>query len=107
MNLPSYDLIEAQDAAQFLQDNSDMLILDVRTREEWDEGHIPHARHISIQELPERWQELPDDRGIGIVCICAVGGRSAAACEFLAAQGYTRLVNVVGGMMGYTGETTM
>lgn len=98
-------IIQAHDAAKFFRENPDVLILDVRTGEEWEEGHIPDATHLDIQELQERWQELPEDRDTGIACICAVGGRSAAACDFLASQGYRRLYNVIGGMNGYTGET--
>jgi rhodanese-related sulfurtransferase len=101
----SHEIVDAHDAAQFIEQHPDMLVLDVRTQEEWERGHIPQAIRIDIQDLPRRWQELPGDRAAGIICVCAVGARSAAACDFLAAQGYTNLYNVMGGMMGYTGET--
>lgn len=106
MNHDPHEILQAHDAASFFREHPEVLILDVRTLEEWDDGHIPTALHIDIQELHMRWQELPEDRDTEIVCICAMGGRSAAACDFLAAQGYRRLTNVIGGMMGYTGETT-
>lgn len=105
MNHENFATIQAHDAATYFREHPEAIILDVRTDDEWDDMHIPTAHHIDIQDLSERWQELPEDRNTHIVCICAVGGRSAAACEFLAEQGYTRLVNVLGGMMGYTGET--
>ncbi len=105
MTQQPYDVVQASDASKYIRENPDMLVLDVRTDEEWEGGHIPGASHISIQDLPDRWEELPEDRSVGIICICALGGRSAAACDFLAEQGYTRLINVIGGMNGYTGET--
>lgn len=99
-----FDSIDATEAAEYLRTHPEAVILDVRTDEEWSEGHIHGALHIDVRDLPQRIHDLPQDRTTLIVCICAVGGRSAAACDYLAQNGYTRLVNVDGGMTFYTGE---
>src|SRR2546429_7899787 len=69
-------------------------VLDVRTDEEWASGHVPGARHIPLDELSERSEELPTDARIYV--ICAGGGRSMAAAKALAGAGFDA-VSVAGG----------
>jgi hydroxyacylglutathione hydrolase len=57
------------------------LLVDVRERSEWDEGHVPGAIHIPYEELRERTHELPVDRPI--VLYCASGARSSLAASVL------------------------
>lgn len=97
--------IAASDAADYFAAHPECLVVDVRTDDEWNQGHISGAKHLDVQEIESRYTELPTDKSAPIACICAMGGRSSAACEFLANQGYTRLTNIDGGMNGYTGET--
>lgn len=73
----------------------DAVLLDVREDDEWQAGHAPDAVHIPLQQLPERYGELPDDQPIHV--ICKVGGRSAHAAAWLASLGRDA-VNVAGGM---------
>ncbi len=70
-------------------------VLDVRENDEWARGHIAGAQHIPLGDLPARFDELPDDKQV--VCVCAVGGRSARAAHFLNAAGKDA-VNLDGGM---------
>jgi hydroxyacylglutathione hydrolase len=70
-------------------------VLDVRTRSEWDEGHIPGARHVPLPELTARLDEL---RGAGPVAVhCQGGSRSAVAASVLAAAGVHDVTNVEDG----------
>lgn len=71
-------------------------VLDVRTDEEWAEGHLDGAQHIPLQQLPERLGEVDDK----IICQCAVGGRSAQATEYLLGQG-REAVNLDGGIQAW------
>ena len=71
------------------------VLLDVREPFEWDAGHAPEAVHVPMSQLSERARELPTDRTI--VCICHVGGRSAAVADALNRAGWDA-VNVAGGM---------
>lgn len=97
--------ISSLELDDFLSANPDAVLFDVRSREEWNEGHMPQAIHLDVRQLPARVSEVPNEPGKTVVCICAMGGRSGAACEYLAERGYRDLVNVAGGMLAYPGET--
>jgi len=75
------------------------MLLDVRTDDEWAAGRIAGARHIPIDELVARLGEVGDQ----VLCVCAVGGRSAHATQFLLAQGREAL-NLRGGVQAWAGE---
>ena len=68
-------------------------LLDVRTDGEWAEGRIAGSMHIPMDQLMQRLDEV-DDR---VVCVCAVGARSARVAQFLNAQGRDA-VNLDGGL---------
>jgi rhodanese-related sulfurtransferase len=74
---------------------SDAFILDVRTPEEWEAGHIPGATLIPLDELESRLAEVP--RGEEIVVICRSGNRSAAARDILLQAGFEAVTSVAGG----------
>ena len=57
---------------------------------------------LPIEQIEERWPEIPKD-GRTTLIYCAVGERSAAACEILSLQGYTNLHNLDGGIMSWSG----
>ncbi len=77
-------------------------VLDVRTAQETSGGMLPGAVHIPISELEERFRELPKDSRPKLI-YCAGGSRSAAACEFLAQEGFEELINLAGGISSWTG----
>ncbi|MGZ5310048.1 MAG: rhodanese-like domain-containing protein [Solirubrobacterales bacterium] len=61
-------------------------LLDVRRQHEWDAGRIPGARHVEVNELPERAAELAS--GKSLVIYCHGGSRSAMAAEALRTAGF-------------------
>lgn len=69
-------------------------LVDVRSAEEWGDGHLGGAVHIPVGELAARMGELPKDRPV--VVYCQSGGRSRKAAAQLAAAGYQ--VRDLGGM---------
>ncbi len=73
-------------------------ILDVREKNEWDEGHIINARHIPLSELRGRINEIPRDQPVYIHC--RSGQRSYNAALALQHRGYNNVYNVSGGFMG-------
>ena len=73
-------------------------VLDVREPDEWASGHIEGAQHIPLGELQARVSEVPDDRKV--LCVCAVGGRSGMATQFLASEG-REAINLDGGMYAW------
>lgn len=70
-------------------------ILDVREDYEWAEGHIAEAQHIPLGEVPERYDEIPLDEDVYI--ICRSGGRSLRAAAYLTQYGFDA-INIIGGM---------
>ncbi len=76
-------------------EQSDALIVDVRTPAEYDLGHIPGAINLPIDDLRERLGELPPSRPI--VVYCAVGLRGYLASNILRQRGYDDVRNLIGG----------
>ena len=74
-------------------------LLDVRTDGEWAAGRIDGSTHLPLDQLIARLDEVPDR----VVCVCAVGARSAQAALYLAAQG-RQAVNLAGGVSRWVGS---
>ena len=62
------------------------IVLDVRTKEEWDEGHTEGAEHIVLTVIPLEIEKIKS-WGKPIIAVCRSGGRSGQAAQFLANQG--------------------
>lgn len=77
-------------------------VVDVRTPQEFAEGHIPGAKLIPLQELETRLNEFSQDEKYLIVC--RSGNRSAQASEILVQNGMKQIYNMTGGMNEWTGE---
>jgi adenylyltransferase/sulfurtransferase len=90
--------ISASELAELRKRGEPFLLIDVRQPEEWQRARIEGARLIPLGELPARVAELADWKERRVVAHCHHGGRSAKACEILAAAGFTDLTNVVGGI---------
>ena len=76
--------------------NQEIYTLDVRTVEEWQQAHIPGATLIPLDQLPERYQELPTDEPILIYC--RSGNRSFQALTLLKDLGMEYLFSMDGGI---------
>jgi rhodanese-related sulfurtransferase len=87
--------IDVAEAKEMISDGAN--IIDVRDPHEYTAGHIPGAPLIPVGNVFARREELPKDGKI--IFACAVGQRSALACEMAAAAGITadRLYNLEGG----------
>ena len=80
-----------------------LAVVDVRSPQEWAGGHIEGALHIPVDDVQKRLSEVPRD-GRKLYVICAGGGRSTAAADFLANRGYLNVHNVEGGMNAWRGK---
>ncbi len=87
--VPEVDVDELQDRLA-----EGAVLLDVREPDEVDEARVSGALRIPLQSVPERVDEIP--AGGTLYVICAMGGRSRAATEFLRSHGMDA-VNVAGG----------
>jgi len=94
--------VEPAEALALYEKTPGLFVLDVRTPAEYASGHIPDAHLIPVDGLEDRLRELPPKDSVMLVH-CAVGGRSTAACQTLGLHGYTRLLNLVGGMHTWPG----
>jgi hydroxyacylglutathione hydrolase len=82
-----------------IESERNLVVLDVRQPQEWSDGHIEGARHITGAELPRRINEVPRD--VQVALICGSGYRSSVASSLLASRGYTKIANVLGGMSAW------
>ena len=83
--------ITAQEAKQIMDTEEGYIILDVRTQEEYDGGHIPGAILIPNTEIEARAEEELPDKNQLILVYCRSGRRSKLAAEALVALGYTNI----------------
>ena len=86
-----YMNILAEEAKQIMDTEEGYIILDVRTQEEYDEGHIPGAIVISHEEITEKAEEVLTDKDQLILVYCRSGRRSKIAAEALVELGYTNI----------------
>lgn len=91
--------IDAAEAALLAGDGT--LFVDVRERDEWEEGHLPGAVHVPRGFLEQRIEQLAPERDRPILLYCAGGSRSAFATKTLQELGYTNVVNLAGGYTGW------
>lgn len=74
-------------------------LLDVRTKEEWLEQHIPESHHIDLTTLKDHLNELPRNRPI--TTICRSGHRASLAASMLKKNGFQVVSNLRGGIQGW------
>ena len=78
-----------------ISDGGRVQLIDVRSPEEWSNGHLPGAKHIPLAALPDSLDEL--DKSVPIVLHCKGGGRSSIAASFLQSHGIANVANLAGG----------
>ena len=86
-----YVNITAEEAKQIMDSEEGYIILDVRTQEEYDQGHIPGAIVISHEKISEKAEEVLTDKDQLILVYCRSGRRSKIAAEALVELGYTNI----------------
>lgn len=89
------NVITPKEVALLMEDEKEVSIINVREADEVASGAIPGIKHIPLGELDERKEELAKTKQH--ILVCRSGKRSAAACNQLAAEGYT-VKNMAGGM---------
>ena len=84
-------------AAQELLSEDSVAVVDVRERDEWDEGHLPRAVHVPRGNLESRIERTVPDKSSKVLLYCAAGNRSAFAAKTLEELGYENVVSLAGG----------
>ena len=95
------DEITTPEAHRMLESGVPHAFVDVRPRDEWDEGHLPGALHVPRNNLESRVEALLPDKTQTLVVYCASGTRSAFATKTLRDLGYEHAVNLEDGFVGW------
>jgi rhodanese-related sulfurtransferase len=94
--------ISVRDLAERRSRDGAIVVLDVREPDELIAASLPGVVHIPMDEIPQRFGELPTDRDIAV--LCHSGRRSDMVARFLRANGYSRVLNVTGGIDAWSKE---
>ena len=97
-------LISASELIDRVARGDELTILDVRTVEEFAEGHVPGAINIPHTEVADRLAEIAAMGDTEIVLYCRSGLRAGVAADVLRAAGYVRLLHLDGDMLGWQAD---
>ena len=100
--LKNKNSISMKEAEKELQQDPSIVLVDVRSRQEYREVHIPNSLNIPLDQI-KMIQEKIRDKNSRLFVYCLSGGRSATACMYLEKMGYTDVTNI-GGISKWTGE---
>lgn len=95
--------ISAQEAVRLM--NQGALVLDIRSREQFDAAHVNGARNIPAAELEAQAESLKKYREKPVVVYCESGTLSPAAIRRMADNGFTRAVSLRGGLAGWRADS--
>ena len=101
----TYQQISAEEAKRIMDTETDFIIIDARTIEEFEEGHIKNAMLIPEYEIADRAEKELPDKGKLILVYCRSGRRSKIASEELVKLGYNN-VKEFGGIIDWPYEIT-
>ena len=96
--LANFESIDAKQAIALMEKDENVTLLDVRTIQEYKEGHLRDAALIPVQALAQNIGMLKTEKNKKILVYCATGNRSVAASRILEENGFTP-INVKGGIM--------
>ncbi|EPR69192.1 rhodanese-like domain-containing protein [Cyclobacterium qasimii] len=92
--------IDVEELKERLDNKEQFVFLDVRETYEYEEDNLG-AKNIPLAQLPNSLSELELNKEDEIIVHCRSGARSANAKAFLESKGYTKVRNVLGGIMAY------
>lgn len=93
--------IDVHQANELFAEQPDTALIDVREKNEWEEGHIPGARHVPRGYLELRIENAVPDKNKAVVLYCAGGVRSMLAARTLQEMGYHNVTSVGGGFTAW------
>lgn len=99
-----YQTITPESARDWLAKDSKIVLLDVRTAEEYAEKRIPNSQLLPYDEIFNRESELPADKNTPIIVYCRTGRRSEIAAQSLLKLGFTAVYDL-GGIQDWPYET--
>ena len=100
-----FDFFKQPDINQGVQEYKNAagaVLLDVRTPQEYREGHIPSSQNVPLQQL-DKVEEVTENKDTVLYVYCRSGARSRQAVSLLKHMGYTNVHNI-GGIAAYSGK---
>jgi len=92
----SIPAVHAASVEKMIEDDEHFILLDVRSEQEFDSGHLPGALNVYVGQLRDRISEVPADRSV--VTFCDSGRRASIAASILKAEGFDDVRNCLGSM---------
>lgn len=92
--------ISISEAKKLIKDNVPDVILDVRSNDEWKDGHLSSATHIPLDDIKKKFNKAYPNKKTKVLIYCRSGARAGNAAQILESQGYTNVYSVSGG--GYS-----
>ncbi|NLY11429.1 MAG: rhodanese-like domain-containing protein [Firmicutes bacterium] len=93
--------ITAKRLKEWTSKGKDLIIIDVRQPEEFEQSHIPDSILIPLDTIEESQQIADLERNSPIIVVCHSGNRSRTAQRMLQEMGFTRVANLTGGMLAW------
>lgn len=88
--------LSQEKAYELLQQDKTIKLIDVRTKEEFKDGHVKNSVNIPLNTLPQRYVSTLPNKEAKIFVICYSGARASDATDFLKRAGYTDVHNIGG-----------
>lgn len=93
--------LSTEETYNLINENKDLIIIDVRSKEEFSSGHISKARSFPIHELPSRIEELKNFKDKPVLVYCASGGRSPLAIKHLLKNDFLNIYHLNKGISAW------
>lgn len=90
--------ITYSEVKKIMQSKEDVYIIDVRSTQEYKEGHLPNSINISVYEIENKIEEYVKDKNTVIIVYCQMGSRGRNAMQKLEKNGYSNVYNLKGGL---------
>ncbi len=101
-----YKNISPLDAKQHLDNNKNIILIDVRSPEEYAAKHIPNSKSVPVDQLAEKISNFAKNKDNDeLIVYCLSGARASKACSLLDSMGYKNVYNM-GGIQNWPYETT-
>ncbi|MFX1410045.1 MAG: rhodanese-like domain-containing protein [Promethearchaeota archaeon] len=101
----TYTDIDVDTAYNMINNNTqypNLIVLDVRDQEEYNQGHLCSAILIPLGQLDSKINELDPYKNMEIIVYCRTGGRSAQGSQILVDHNFTKVYNMLGGITAWT-----
>jgi hydroxyacylglutathione hydrolase len=92
-------LISARDMKNIKNGYDHVCLVDIRTPQEYEQGHLSGTVNVPVQELRSRYVELNAEHHL--ILLCSTGFRSSLAASILKQKGFKKISHLAGGMTGY------